>query len=207
MRSGAETSDVHVGRRHAGSLWVQDNGVGFGRDIGQYGEVVMAITTSDILRNGLWLTLPPLLLSLGLMLIVPTALTPAQFNAGIPTAVVKGELVGRIIVFAMPAFFSVGLATKSQQWGLGLYLTGVVAYFLSYGTQNLFPDSAWSTSLIGFTASAYTNVFWMIGLGLLGEKFYFGARSLYRPVFYIAPAVGFVAVHVFHAVLYHQRRL
>lgn len=165
----------------------------------------MGITTSDILKNGLWLTFPPLLFSLGLMSIVPTALTPAQFNQGIPAAMLNGEIIGRILVFAMPAFFSIRLATKTQQRGLILYLAGVTLYYLSYGTQNFFPDSAWSTSLIGFAASAYTNVFWMIGLGLLGEKFYFPARLRYRPVLYLAPVVFFVVLHVTHAVVYYQQ--
>ena len=160
---------------------------------------------SNVLRNGLWFTLPPLIWSLSLMAVAPTALTPSEFNAGISGVIVNGETVGRILVFAMPAFFFVGLATRRQQWGLALYVAGVALYFISYGTQNLFPDSGWSTSMIGFAASAYTNVFWMIGLGLLGEKFYFPTRLRYRPVYYVAPAVLFVTLHVTHAVLYHQR--
>lgn len=165
----------------------------------------MAATTTGILKNGLWLTLPPLLFSLSLMSMVPTALTPAQFNQGVPDVVVNGEIIGRILVFAMPAFFSIGLTTKTQKRGLALYLAGVTLYCLSYGTQNFFPDSAWSTSMIGFAASAYTNVFWMIGLGLLGEKFYFFAHMRYRPILYIAPVLFFVVFHVTHSVIYHQR--
>ena len=45
----------------------------------------------------------------------------------------------------------------------------------------------------------------MIGLRLLGKKFYFTARLRYRPIFYIAPEVVLVAVHTAHALLYHQR--
>jgi hypothetical protein len=86
-----------------------------------------------------------------------------------------------------------------------LYLAGVTLYCLTYGIQNFFPNSDWSTSVFGFAASAYTNIFWMIGLGLLGEKFYFKQRLRYRPIFYIIPAVVFVMVHTTHAVVYHQR--
>jgi NADH:ubiquinone oxidoreductase subunit 6 (subunit J) len=163
------------------------------------------ITTTDIIKNGIWLTFPPLLFSLILMSFLPNSLTPAQFNRGIPGAVVNVESIGRILVFAMPAFFSIGISTKTQKRGLALYLAGVTLYYLSYGTQNFFPDSAWSNSTIGFAASAYTNVFWMIGLGLLGEKFYFTERLRYRPIFYIIPAVVFVIFHTIHAVIYHQQ--
>ena len=116
------------------------------------------------------------------MSFLPTALTPAQFNRGIPDLLLNVESIGRILVFAMPAFFSIAISTKTQKRGLALYLAGLTLYCLSYGTQNFFPDSAWSNSTIGFAASAYTNVFWMIGLGLLGEKFYFTERLRYRPI-------------------------
>ncbi len=166
---------------------------------------MMIITTTDIIKNGIWLTFPPLLFSLSLMTLLPTALTPAQFNRGIPDVLLNIESIGRILVFAMPAFFSISISTKTQKRGLALYLAGVTLYYLSYGTQNFFPNSDWSTSTLGFAASAYTNVFWTIGLGLLGEKFYFTKRLRYRPIFYIVQAVVFAIAHTIHAVIYHQR--
>ena len=59
--------------------------------------------------------------------------------------------------------------------------------------------------MIGFVATAYINVFWMIALGLLGEKFYFPARLRYRPVFFIALVVIFLIFHITHAVIVYQR--
>lgn len=165
----------------------------------------MKITITDIIKNGIWLTFPPLLFSLSLMSRLPAALTPALFNKGIPGVLANGENIVRILVFAMPAFFSIGISTKTQKRGLALYLAGVALYYLSYVALIFFPDSAWSTSMIGFVAPAYTNLFWMIGLGLLGEKFYFQARLRYRPVFFIAPAVIFLIFHITHAVIVYQR--
>ncbi len=166
---------------------------------------MMIITKTDIIKNGIWLTFPPLLFSLSLMTFLPTALTPEQFDRGIPDILLNIESIGRILVFAMPAFFSVGISTTTQKRGLALYLAGVTLYYLSYGTQNFFPNSDWSKSMLGFAASAYTNVFWTIGLGLLGEKFYFTKRLRYRPIFYIVPAVVFAIVHTTHVAIYHQR--
>ena len=167
----------------------------------------MKFFTSDIMKNGILLTLPPLLFSLSLMVIAPTALTSVEFNRGIPNLLINSEIAGRIVVFAMPAFFSVGFSTKTQKRGLILYLTGVAFYCLSYGTQNYFPDSAWSTSMIGFTASAYTNLFWMTGLGLLGNNFYFPIRLRYRPTYYIVLATIFTILHVTHAIIYFRLSL
>ena len=163
------------------------------------------ITKTDIIKNGIWLTFPPLLFSLSLMNFLPTALTPAQFDRGISDVLLNIESIGRILVFAMPAFFSIGISTKTQKRGLALYLAGVAIYYLCYGTQNFFPNSSWSKSTLGFAASAYTNIFWTIGLGLMGEKFYFTKRLHYRPIFYIVPAVIFVIAHTTHTVIYHQR--
>lgn len=99
----------------------------------------MMLTKTDILKNGVWLTLPPLLFSLSLMALVPNALTPAQFNEGIPVALITIEGIGQIVVFAMPALFSIGLSTTTQKRGLAVYFAGLAFYCLSYGTQNFFP--------------------------------------------------------------------
>ena len=143
----------------------------------------MKITTTDIAKNGIWLMFPPLIFSLSLMSHLPAALTPALFNKDVPDVLLNGESIVRILVFALPVFFSIGISTKTQKQGLALYLVGIALYYLSYKMLIFFPDSVWSTSMIGFVAPAYTNLFWMIGLGLLGEKFYFPAHLRYCPVF------------------------
>lgn len=165
----------------------------------------MKITFTDIFKNGIWLTIPILLFSFSLMNSLPAALTPAQFNKGISGELLNGENIVRILVFAMPAFFTVGVSTKTQKQGLILYLAGVILYSLSYVALIIYPNSAWSTSMIGFVATAYTNIFWMIGLSLLGEKFYFPKRLRYRPVFYFAPAIVFLVLHTAHAIVVYQR--
>jgi hypothetical protein len=161
----------------------------------------------NVFKNGVWLTLPPLAFSLLLMNVLPTALTPAQFNRDIPSTLLNLENTARVIVFALPAFFSISLSTKTQRCGLIIYLAGLALYLTSHGAQNFFPESSWSTSMIGFTASAYSNVFWMVGLGLMGEKFYFLRGVRYRPIFYIAPAVIFVVLHATHAAWYFSHRI
>ena len=98
------------------------------------------------------------------------------------------------------------LSTASQRRGLILYLAGVVSYFVAYGVQNFAPESGWSTSMIGFTASAYTNLIWMTGLGLLGDRFQFSTSWRYRPAFYIVPATIFIILHTRHSILYFRSR-
>jgi hypothetical protein len=164
----------------------------------------MNFFNSAIMKNGIWLTLPPLIFSLGVMSVAPTVVTPAEFNKGIPDLLIYSEMVSRVVVFALPAFFSVGLSSRTKRHGLFLYIAGVAFYCMTYAIQNYLPDSAWSTSLIGFTASAYTNLIWMIGLGLMGNKIYLPNRLRYRPVFFIAPAAIFIILHVVHAILFFR---
>lgn len=138
------------------------------------------------------------------MAVLPNALSPAQFNDGIPRLLIALESIGRLMVFVLPAFFSVGLSTATQKRGLIIYVAGVVLYCVSYGTQNFFPNSDWSTSTFGFAASAFTNIFWMVGLGLLGKRIYFVAHLRYKPIFYIGPAFAFIIAHTTHAFIYQH---
>ena len=165
----------------------------------------MNITKLDVFKNGIWLTFPPLFFSLSLMSYLPAALTPALFNQGIPPALATGENIVRSVVFALPAFFSVGFSTKTQKQGLVFYLVGIALYYLSYAALILFPAHSWSQSMPGVVATAYTNFFWMIGLGLMGERFYFPEKFYYRPIIYISPVVLFLIFHITHAVIVYQQ--
>jgi len=169
------------------------------------GEKKMKITITDIVKNGIWFIFPILGFGLSFQSRLPAALTPALFNKDIPDVLLYGENIVRILMFAMPSFFSIGISTKTQKRGLALYLAGVALNYLGYGALIIFPDSAWSTSMAGFVASAYTNLFWIIGLSLLGEKFYFPERLRYRPVFFLAPGFIFLILHITHAVMVYQR--
>lgn len=164
----------------------------------------MKLTRTNLMKSGIWLTLPPLLFSLGLMYILPTALTPTQFNAGIPTTFLIAENALRILIFTSPLLFMVGITHRVQKNGLVLYLVGVSLYYLSYGTQNFLPQSAWSTSFVGFVSSAFLNIFWLIGLGMMGEEFYLLAKGSYRPIYFIVPSLLFIALHSIHAIIYYQ---
>jgi hypothetical protein len=171
------------------------------------GGLAMKMTRTNILKSGIWLTLPPLLFSLGLMYILPTALTATQFNAGIPTTFLIAENALRLLIFTTPLLFTVGTTSRTQKNGFVLYLVGVGLYFLSYGTQNFFPQSAWSTSFFGFVGSAFLNIFWLIGLGMMGDEFYLFAKIKYQPSYFIVLAILFVSLHSIHSIIYYQGNL
>lgn len=155
------------------------------------------------LRNGIWLTVPVLLWNAILASRLPPQFLPDIFEKDIPALVLYGESILRIVVFAMPLFFSIGVASKTQKQGAAWYLVGTVLYFLAWLPLLIAPNSFWSTSLVGFLAPAYTPLLWIIGIGLLGEQFYSSAR--YRPIYYIAPAIVFLIFHCAHTAIVYFR--
>ena len=151
----------------------------------------------------MWLTIPILLWNAAFASRLPVQYLPEIFSRDIPGVVLYGETILRMVVFVMPAFFSIGIATKAQKQGLAWYLAGTAIYFLAWLPLLFAPGSAWSSSMIGFLAPAYTPVGWLVGVGLLGGEFYFAVR--YRPIYYIAPAVLFLMFHVAHAAIVYLR--
>jgi len=155
------------------------------------------------LWNGILLTIPILLWNVVFASRLPIQFLPDIFWKNIPDVVKYGENILRTVVLVMPLFFSIGISTKTQKQGLAWYLAGTAIYFLAWVPQLFFPASAWSTSMIGFLAPAYTPLLWLTGIGLLGEKFYFSVR--YRPIYYIVPSVLFLIFHITHTTIVYLR--
>lgn len=155
------------------------------------------------LTNGVLLTLPVLLWNGLFANRLPAPFLPDIFWRDIPDWVRYGENGFRLIVFMMPLLFTVGVSTKTQKNGLIWYLAGTAVYFISWLPHFFAPESAWSASLLGFMAPAYTPTLWLVGIGLLGDRFYLSRR--YHPIHYIAPALIFVIFHCTHtAIVYLQ---
>lgn len=125
------------------------------------------------------------------------------FWKDIPPIVGTTENILRIIAFFLPLLMPLTIKTTSQKIGLGIYLAGVAIYFLSWIMQIYYPDSAWSSSLFGFLAPAYTTIIWLIGIGLIGNKLFI--KIPYHPIIYIAISAVFVFVHTTHAYIVYTR--
>jgi hypothetical protein len=160
-------------------------------------------TLKTYLFNCLWLLVPVMLFD-GLL----TARLPAQYQMDvfwkdIPAFIATGENLFRIIVFILPLLMPLSITTRPQKIGLWVYLLGTLVYFLSWAAQILWPHSAWSLSLPGALAPAYTALFWLVGIGLIGSRLYF--KSPYRPWMYITLSGVFIAFHLAHSWLIFGR--
>jgi hypothetical protein len=151
--------------------------------------------------NGILLTLPILLWNILFASRLPAQFLPDIFGKDIPTVVTYGENSVRLVVFVMPLFFSISTTTRTQKQGVVWYGMGTAVYFCSWLPHFFIPESAWSHSWLGFMAPACTPLLWLIGIGLLGDRFHFPQR--YRPIYYIAPAFIFVIFHCTHTAIVH----
>lgn len=159
-------------------------------------------TVLKYIWNGFLLFVPPLLMMVfGNQL--PPALLYENFSRGIPPVIEYGETFFRYAVMILAVFMPLRISTQRQKTGLAIYIVGVILYILSWMPLILFPQSVWSTSLIGFSAMAYTPLVWLIGIGLIGDSFYVSIP--YKPWYYIVLSIGFVVFHMSHTVLVYTR--
>lgn len=159
----------------------------------------MKMNPNKYLTNGVLLTLPILLWNVLFASRLPAPFLPDIFWRDIPDWVRYGENGFRLIVFMIPLLFTVGFSTRTQKKGMIWYGVGTAVYCLSWLPHFFVPESAWSHSLLGFMAPAYTPILWLIGIGFLGDRFYFPRR--YRSIYYIAPALIFVVFHCTHTAI------
>lgn len=159
--------------------------------------------SSKILYNGGILIIPVLLISLGLWKYLPTAYSQENFSRNIPNTLELFENLFRILMFVIPVFLLYGGGNRTQIWGWFLYVIGIVLYASSYIAQIFLSYSSWSTSFIGFSAPAWTPIFWLYGIALVCNKSWF--FTWWRSYVYIMVATIFVILHTYHAFLVYSQ--
>lgn len=153
--------------------------------------------------NCFLLTLPILAWNIFLANKLPEEFQPGIFWKDIPAFLKYGENILRIAVFILALLMPLSISTATQKRGLFLYSAGTIVYFASWLALIYFPGSEWSNNLMGFMAPAYTPLFWLTGIGLIGNSFYFNLP--YRRWIFILTAVLFLMFHNFHAVTIYFR--
>jgi len=155
------------------------------------------------LLNCFLLLIPVIIWNLMFYKSLPQAYTKDIFWKDIPAIIGNTENILRYIVFILPLFMTLTLDTKLQKIGLGIYVTGIIIYFLSWIFQLYFPDSFWSKSLLGFMAPAYSTLIWLVGIGIIGSVSF--VKIPFMSAIYIGVSVCFVVVRAVHAYLVFQR--
>ncbi len=134
---------------------------------------------------------------------LPPSLASSDFNRDIPILLLCTENALRIAVMALPFLMPLDVASAVQRRGLWLFVMGVLLYVFTWVPLMVAPESAWSTSRMGFLAPAFTPLVWLAGLGLTGGRLY--GSVPFKAWMYLVLAGAFVAVHVAHANLVYTR--
>ena len=155
------------------------------------------------LLNCFLLTLPIMAWNMLLTNRLPEAFQPDIFWKDIPAFLTWGENISRALVFMFTLLMPLRMVTPRQKGGLFLYIAGTLIYFASWLVLIYLPDSAWSNSIFGFMAPAYTPLFWLLGIGLIGDSFYFNWP--YRRWYFMLVSIVFLSFHNYHTMLVYFR--
>jgi len=127
---------------------------------------------------------------------LPQITKPEMLIQNISPFIINAENIFRVIIFAMMVFMPIQISKTIQKQGLLLFLFGTLLYFASWLVLIYNPHSLWSTSVFGVLSPAYTPVLWLIGIGLIGDTFYFNLP--YKPWIFISLSVIFLVFHNIH---------
>ena len=155
------------------------------------------------LLNCFLLIIPILLWNVLFASSLPKGYALEFFWKDIPPYIGTVENVLRLMVILLPLLMPLGIKSESQKIGLAIFVIGVLLYFSSWLVQIYFPESAWSKSVFGFMAPAYTTMIWFIGIGLVGETLF--VKIPYHPMVYIGIAAGFVVFLSLHSYIIYTR--
>lgn len=149
------------------------------------------------------LILPILIWNILFSRYLPSSYQPDVFSKDIPSFLIYGETVSRLIIFLLAFLMPLSIQSTGQKIGLYIYSSGLLLYFTSWAILIFFPNTMWSNSIFGFSAPAFTPVFWLAGICLLGNSFYFNLPFKRWP-FILFTAI-FLSCHISHTVLVYDR--
>ena len=155
--------------------------------------------------NVILLTIPPLVFNLIFAASLPTAFSPEIFDKDIPSIISYGENIMRTFVFLFPLFMVLKLETQRQKAGLWIYIAGIAIYFASWLLLIYAPESAWSASLLGFLAPAYTPLIWLCGISMIGDTLCINIP--YKWWSYLIGVVLFLTFHISHVFIVFTQNL
>ena len=134
-------------------------------------------------------------------LMPPSAM--AEFWRDIPAPLVFAENSLRALVFGLPFIMPLQIATKAERRAVLVFVLGTLVYFASWLTLMYWPQSSWSSSILGSLAPVYTPILFLPSLAVLGKRLFWG--HFYRWWMYLLLCVGFLAAHITHGAFVYMR--
>ena len=151
----------------------------------------------------IWLLIPVFIWNAILYKKLPSEYQKEKWDR-IPKGLEMSENILRIIVFMFPIILNIKIGSKIEILGLWIYLAGLLIYFLSWIMQIGFRNTSWSRSKLGFTAPAYTSIFFLTGISMIGNENVFHIKRL-NLIYMICIAI-FVILHTSHSNLVYKEK-
>jgi len=158
-----------------------------------------------IMTNGYILIIPIIIWNICFLSYLPSSYAPSNFNSDIPLWIIVGENLFRTVLFGFPLFFQVNIKISFENKGLIIYLLGVMIYFSSWLAIIISPTSVWSSSVLGFSAPAYTPIIWILGLSMMVDSYYFKFKFNYSKWHFLLPSMSLIVFHISHAIYVYNR--
>lgn len=155
------------------------------------------------LFNCFLLTIPVLLWDYIFTNKLPKAFQPEIFWKDIPSFIIYGENISRLVMFIFISLMPLKVNTNKQKNGMVLYVIGTLLYFIAWVILMYFPNTTWSSSVLGLLAPAYTPLFWLIGIGFIGDALYFNIP--FKRWLYFLVVIIFIIFHNWHTYLIYFR--
>ncbi len=134
---------------------------------------------------------------------LPKAVQSENFRKEIPTYIIQIENISRLLMFVMASFMTIKIIKPIQKKGLALYVFGTLLYFAVWLLLMYFPNSIWGKSVFGLLAPAYTPLFWLVGIGFIGNSYFFNIP--FKRWLYFLVVVIFIFFHNWHTYLIYFR--
>ena len=155
------------------------------------------------LFNCFLLTIPVLLWDYIFTNKLPKAFQPEIYRKDIPSFIIYGENISRLVMFIFISLMPLKVNTNKQKNGMVLYVIGTLLYFIAWVILMYFPNTTWSSSVLGLLAPAYTPLFWLIGIGFIGDALYFSIP--FKRWLYFLVVIIFIIFHNWHTYLIYFR--
>lgn len=134
---------------------------------------------------------------------LPKAFQPGIFWKDIPAYITYGENISRLVMFVFISIMPLKIITSQQKNGLRLYVIGTLLYFCAWLILMYLPNTAWSNSVLGLLAPAYTPLVWLVGIGFIGNSFFF--KIPFKRWLYFLIVLIFLIFHNWHTYLIYFR--
>lgn len=132
--------------------------------------------------NHIWLLIPIFVWNI----IFAKRLPQEGFHSdiGVPQAILIAAHMLRMVIFIWPLFLPLQWNDMLSQFGIIIYIAGLLFYLFTWVPLLYYPDTIWSKSAAGLLAPAVTPMFWLIGITIIGKSWPYGLVSLrYKAVY------------------------